>query len=82
MKLEDLRSTLKAEKVNLYIETGKPIKFEIWGLDDKTNTLAEYREVDTVDIRKNDTMFLDYGMYNIGEIGIDKGEALYIGISI
>ena len=79
LKLNDLRSFLRAERVNLYIETGKPIKFEIYGLDWKTKTLAEYTPLDS-DNPRNDVMFKIYGDYNVDEIGDDENGVLYIGI--
>ena len=81
MKLKELRQYLTADRLNLCLEVGVPIKFEIWRFDDETNKLAEYRYLNKIDIRKNDTMLLDYGDYFIDEIGTKKDGAMYIGIS-
>lgn len=80
MKLKDLRPLLKSERVNLYIEIGEPIKYEIWGLEDETD-LAEYRKKDEVEFADGDTMFLEYGDYNVDEIGGDTDGSVYIGIN-
>lgn len=79
MKLRELRPFLTADKLNLYVEIGVPIKFELWHYSN-INKLSEYRYLDKVDIRENDTMFLDYGEYIIEEIGIEEDGAMYIGI--
>lgn len=68
MKLKDLRSLLRADNVDLYIEKNKPIKYEIWGLDDETQTLAEYRRRDAIESEEGDTMFLKYGDFDVVEI--------------
>ncbi|WP_143314536.1 hypothetical protein [Clostridium sp. HBUAS56017] len=72
MKLKELRPILRANRVNIYLEPKKPMFYEIWGLDDKTETLADYRLYDGDYDRTNDTMFLDYGEYTVEEIAEDK----------
>lgn len=80
MKLNDLRSCLRADRVDLYIEKGKPIKYEILGLDDETEKLAEYRRFKEVEEEEGDTMFLKYGESNIEEIGTDEENIMWIVI--
>lgn len=77
MKLKDLQKFLTAEKVNLYIEPGKPIEYEIWGYEDE---LSEYRRLNEVEEEQGDTMFLKYGEYDVEEIGTDGENTIYIGI--
>ena len=73
LKLKDLRPLLVNDRINLYLEPNNPIKYELWGFDDKTGNLSEYRPLeDYNESRPNDTMFLDYGDYTIEEIGIEK----------
>lgn len=81
MKLRDLKPFLTADRVNLYIEVGVAIKFELWGYGGKDNNLSEYRPLDELDEREGDTMFEDYGHYAVDEIGMD-GFAMYIGIHL
>lgn len=81
MKLNDLRSCLRADRVDLYIEKGKPNKYEIWGLGDETEKLAEYRRFKKVEEEEGDTMFLKYGENNIEEIGVDEKNIMWIAIS-
>ena len=82
MKLNDLKPLLTADRVNLYIEVGVPIKFELWGYGGRNNNLSEYRPLYELDEREGDTMFEDYGHYTVDEIGIDNGETMYIGIHL
>lgn len=72
MKLKELRPILKVDRINIYLEPKKPTAYEIWGFDDETKTLAEYRLCDEIDERENDTLFLDYGEYTVEEITEDK----------
>jgi len=67
MKLNDLRKVLRVDNVTLYVEGKGYFKYEIWGLNDKDNSLSEYRPID-VDNREGDTMFLDYGDYTVDRI--------------
>lgn len=76
VKLKDLQPFLTAERVNLYIEAGKAIEYEIWGYE---RELSEYRKYKDIE---GDTMFLRYGDYNVEEIGTDGENTIYIGISI
>ena len=72
IKLKDLRPFLRNDRINLYLEPNKPIKYELWGIDDENGGLAEYRPLDDYDEpRKNDTMFLDYGDYTIEKIDVE-----------
>ncbi|WP_085829050.1 hypothetical protein [Clostridium massiliodielmoense] len=72
MKLRELRPILRAQRVDLLLELAKPIQFEMFGVDDATARLAEYRPLHDLDERKNDTMFLDYGDYEIEAIYADE----------
>lgn len=78
LKLKELQPFLTAERVNLYIETGKPIEYEIWGYEGE---LSEYRKYKDVEEEEGDTMFLRYGDYNVEEIGSDGENSIYIGIN-
>jgi hypothetical protein len=78
MKLRDLQNFLTAEKVNLYIEVGVPIKYEIWVYEGE---LSEYRRAGEVEVEEGDTMFKKYGDYSVEEIGTDREDTLYIGIN-
>ena len=70
MKLRELRPILRAARVDLLLEVAKPIRFEIFDVDHKG--LAEYRQVNDVDERENDTMFRDYGDCEIEAVYTDK----------
>lgn len=71
MKINDLRKVLRTDVV-LYVEGQGYFKYEMWGLNDYDNTLADYRLVD-VDKRTGDTMFLDYGDYIIDRVETVNG---------
>lgn len=78
MKLNDLRPVLRTYIVHLYISDDLDYKYFLWGLDDETNTLAEYRLVDGVELEPNDTMFKKFGDYNVEELIVNKEGGLDI----
>ena len=69
MKLNDLRKVLRADNITLCVEGKRYFEYEIWGLNDKDNTLSEYR-LRGCDVREGDIMFLDYGDYEVDRIEI------------
>ena len=77
MKLNDLRKLLRANNITLYVE-GKRYEYEICGLNDKDNTLSEYR-LRHCNFIEGDIMFLDYGDYEVDRIEIIR-DALMIAI--
>lgn len=81
MKLNDLRPVLRTYIVYLCISDEEDAKYFLWGLDDETNTLAEYRLVGVTEPEPNDTMFKKYGNYNVEEMIVNKEGGLDIIIS-
>lgn len=78
MKLNDLRPVLRTYIVYLCISDEEDAKYFLWGLDDETNSLAEYRLVGEVEDEPNDTMFKKYGDYNVKELIVNKEGGLDI----
>ncbi|EJP6471392.1 hypothetical protein NHI66_000641 [Clostridium botulinum] len=74
MKLKDLKPVLNSQKVNLYLEVMKPIKFEIWDNE-------EYRKINEIDKRVGDTMYLDYGEHQIEQIYSEDSETVNIDLA-
>ena len=80
MVLNDLRPVLSADNVNLYVEVGKPIKYEC--LYDYDYSNYDRRDVKKERNYKKDTMFRDYGNYIVLSIYNNRDELNTVNIDL
>lgn len=71
MKLKELKPILSADEVNLYLKPGTPLKFEMWDA-------KEYMIKGSID--GGDTMYKDYGEYEVEQIYEEDSKAINIDL--